>query len=74
MQFLTAVQDTKAQIARWPRLAPLWPDVEPQLGVRRAHVPAYPYSLAYVIHPEGIVIIAVVHQRRRPGYWLSRIR
>jgi len=30
------------------------------------------FSIAYEIARDEIVILAVVHQRRRPGYWFAR--
>jgi plasmid stabilization system protein ParE len=50
----------------------------PGLGVRigeqlrRALLQKFPYSLIYAKEPEEIVIVAVAHQRRRPGYWKAR--
>ncbi|TME75332.1 MAG: type II toxin-antitoxin system RelE/ParE family toxin, partial [Chloroflexi bacterium] len=41
-------------------------------GTRRALFPRYPFSLIYRVSPEVIEIVAVAHQRRRPGYWRSR--
>jgi plasmid stabilization system protein ParE len=32
----------------------------------------FPFSLIYSIEIEAILIIAVAHQRRRPGYWRER--
>lgn len=50
----------------------------PHLGAR-AHsevqfwpLPRYPYTLVYRVEPDGIVILAVAHQRREPGYWEGR--
>lgn len=34
----------------------------------------FPFSLIYSIEPTGLVIVAVAHHRRRPGYWLDRLR
>jgi toxin ParE1/3/4 len=39
---------------------------------RRAIVARFPYSLIYRQTPSAIVVIAVAHQRRRPGYWRRR--
>lgn len=50
----------------------------PEIGLRISHnsrrVPLrdYPYSLIYRIEPSGIVIVALAHQHRRPGYWVGR--
>jgi len=33
----------------------------------------FPYSIIYLHEPGSIEIIAVVHQRRDPGYWQDRL-
>lgn len=33
----------------------------------------FPYMVVYRDEPERIVIVAVAHGSRRPGYWLSRL-
>ena len=33
----------------------------------------FPHMLVVVVRPEELVGIAVAHQRRRPGYWKSRL-
>lgn len=41
---------------------------------RRVFVRGYPFFLVYRPGTEGVAILAVVHEARRPGYWLSRAR
>lgn len=41
-------------------------------GFRRAVLRRFPFSLIYSEEPTEIVIIAVAHQKRRPGYWRGR--
>jgi len=33
----------------------------------------FPYHLVYSVEEWGVLIIAVAHQRRRPGYWTHRV-
>lgn len=40
--------------------------------LRRVLLPKFPYGLLYRVDPDRIYIIAVMHLRRRPGYWRSR--
>ena len=42
------------------------------LDVRRVRVRRFPYQVVYVTLDDDIVVIAVAHDRRRPGYWASR--
>jgi hypothetical protein len=43
-------------------------------GYRRVNCPVFPYHVAYFIRGETIVIAAVAHGHRRPGYWRERKR
>lgn len=49
----------------------LWP--ERRGGYRRVNCPVFPYFVAYIIREEKIVVVAVAHARRKPGYWQSRV-
>ena len=43
-------------------------------GERRIRIGSGPYRLIYTIREDGIVvIIAVAHTSRRPGYWRERL-
>ena len=48
----------------------LWPHFEGE--VRRCVLRAYPYSILYRQAGTAIQVIAVAHDRRRPGYWRRR--
>jgi len=51
------------------------PMAYPSVGdeVRQAIVSRFPYSILYVIESdEHLRVIAVAHQKRRPGYWNVR--
>ena len=34
----------------------------------------FPFSIIYALEENEIVVVAVAHHGRRPGYWQSRIR
>jgi len=42
-------------------------------GYRRVNCPVFPYYIAYFIRGELIVIAAVAHGHRQPGYWRQRL-
>ncbi|MBK6980697.1 MAG: type II toxin-antitoxin system RelE/ParE family toxin [Betaproteobacteria bacterium] len=42
-------------------------------GFRRVLVRRFPYSLIYAVEVGHIVVVAVAHQRRRPGFWKGRL-
>jgi len=41
-------------------------------GIRRRLVRRFPYALLYSIKVDGIRILAVMNQKRRPTYWVGR--
>ena len=40
---------------------------------RRTRVQRFPFDIIYAVEDERIVVVAVMHHRRRPGYWRDRI-
>ena len=47
-----------------------WPFVRDD--IRRRQIRRFPYSLLYRSDTDEVVILAVMHQKRHPSYWLSR--
>ena len=66
--FLDAVRATEQRVRRNPELWAL------RLGaVRSCRVERFPYRLHYVDEQDRIVVVAVAHTSRRPGYWKDRL-
>ena len=40
---------------------------------RRALARKFPYKVVYLDQPDRIWIVAVMHAKRRPGYWRERL-
>jgi len=40
--------------------------------IRRRILRRFPYAILYQVDPDEIVILAVMHLRRRPDYWHGR--
>jgi toxin ParE1/3/4 len=41
-------------------------------NVRKAVVIKFPYSILYRVEKDNIYILAVMHQKRKPKYWVER--
>lgn len=42
-------------------------------NARRVLVTGFPYDVVYQIREDVMEVLAVAHQRRRPGYWRNRL-
>jgi plasmid stabilization system protein ParE len=42
-------------------------------GTRRFVLQRFPFSVVYLDDPDLVIIVAVAHSRRKPGYWKDRI-
>jgi hypothetical protein len=40
---------------------------------RRALARKFPYSVVYLDQPDRVWIVALMHAKRRPGYWRERV-
>lgn len=66
-EFIAAVDARIHQIVEAPKR---WPLVA---GSRRALITRFPYVIVYRQLDDGMIqIVAVAHERRRPGYWRRR--
>ena len=41
--------------------------------VRRCLTRVFPYGILYTIEPDYVLIVAVMHCSREPGYWRHRV-
>ena len=42
--------------------------------VRRCLTSIFPYGILYTVEPDFVLIVAVMHCSREPGYWKHRLR
>ena len=64
--FLEAVQRVISRIETHPEIGARVAD---QQDTRRVLVTGFPYQLVYIVKPTEVVVVAVAHLKRRPGYW-----
>ena len=74
MEFFDAVDATIDQIVNMPQAASLVPLAPADLPVRRRAVRRFPYHVVYLETPSQIRILAISHDRRKPGYWRDRLK
>mgnify|MGYP001588889475 FL=1 len=66
-RFASAVEEAAARALAFPMAGTPSPS-----GTRRVIVKEFPFSLFYRPEADGIVIFAISHHARRPGYWVGR--
>lgn len=66
-EFLDEVEKTLALIQSFPDLGTLLTDTD-----RRMLVERFPYGVIYTKYEDHVMIYAIMHLKRRPGYWKSR--
>ncbi len=73
-ELLDEVEEVLPRIGALPDSFPRLLDVPDDLEIRRALLPRFPYALVFISTGVEIQVIAVAHTKRRPGYWLDRVR
>jgi toxin ParE1/3/4 len=67
-RFAAAVEEATARALAFPLAgSPSHQDI------RRVVLKKFPFSIAYRPDADGIVVFAIAHHSRRPGYWRSRV-
>ena len=67
-RFVGAVEDTIRRVVESPFA---WRIVDDD--VRRCLVRRFPYAVLYTVESDYILIVAVMHGNREPGYWKRRL-
>jgi toxin ParE1/3/4 len=67
-QFVASVENAIEQIVAAPHRCRIIDD-----DVHRCLTRIFPYAILYTIEPDFLLIVAVMHCSREPGYWKSRI-
>jgi plasmid stabilization system protein ParE len=42
-------------------------------GTRRLVMQRFPFSVVYLDEADLVIIVAIAHSKRRPGYWKDRV-
>ena len=73
IEFFDAVDATIDHIGAMPQAGGVVPRVPSELPVRRRAVARFPYHVIYIETANQIRILAIAHDRRKPGYWHTRL-
>lgn len=68
LKFIAEVKKARDRLLALPKAAP-----EVRERIRRRSVHRFPYSIIYRETDRQIVVVAIAHKRRHPGFWVERI-
>ena len=68
IRFIAAIEETIARVLENPER---WRVLEED--IRRCLTRVFPYALLYTIESDYVLIVAVMHCSREPGYWKHRV-
>jgi plasmid stabilization system protein ParE len=67
--FLEEIETSLRNIASAPQHYPIFTS-----NIRRRVMAVFPYSVIFREEADSILILAVAHAKRRPGYWAKRLK
>ena len=66
--FLDKINSAQKDISHNPET---WPVI--RAGIRRRLLHRFPFALLYRVDSDEVVVLAVMHLRRHPNYWIDRL-
>ena len=74
IEFFDAVDETIHRILALPQSGAPFRRMPAELPVRTMAVARFPYHVVYLEVGSGIRVLAIAHDRRKPGYWKDRLK
>jgi toxin ParE1/3/4 len=65
--FVSEFDRSAKLLGEYPKLGATW-----RGRIRRFPLRRFPYSIVYYLRESEVRVLAVAHQRRRPGFWRER--
>ena len=74
VEFFDEVDATVRRILDFPQSGERVHRLPRELSVRRLAVARFPYHVVYLEPTTELRLLAIAHDRRRPGYWKKRLK
>jgi len=71
-RFLDAGLDAQFEIEKYPLRFPPPTGVRKNRPVRRRLLDGFPYTMIYELRDNELLVLAIAHTSRQPGYWINR--
>lgn len=67
--FVERVNEVLQRLEGTPTLYPIWPGTEvAPVPIRKALLEQFPYLVAFELHAESVLVLAIAHAKRQPLY------
>ncbi|MCA9074465.1 MAG: type II toxin-antitoxin system RelE/ParE family toxin [Planctomycetaceae bacterium] len=73
VKFQVELDTVLDRIQESPESEPLLETVTLDVEVRRRRLRRFPYFVAYRILKDEVIVLAVAHESRHPGFWIDRL-
>ena len=67
--FFNEVQRASTLLLDFPQACPILRE-----DVRKKVLRRFPFSILYMAEDDRVIVVAIMHQHRRPDYWYARIK
>jgi plasmid stabilization system protein ParE len=74
LEFFDSVDATIDRVLELPRSGSPVPRLPADMPVRRMPVKRFTYHVVYLETKTHVRILAIAHDRRKPGYWTTHLR
>lgn len=74
IEFFDEVDAALRRILQFPAAGAPVPRMPRDLPVRRLAVRRFPYHVVYAEAAQELRVLAIAHDRRKPGYWRKRVK
>ena len=71
-EFYRCVADTMTAVGDHPDRFPVYEGKSTRRRFRRARVKRFPYVVVFESREDEVLVVAVAHASRKPGYWQRR--
>jgi toxin ParE1/3/4 len=72
-RFIERFDEVLHRLEEAPPIYPVWPGTEvAPVPIHKAVLDQFPYLVAFELHTDSVLILAVAHAKRQPLYWLAR--
>jgi toxin ParE1/3/4 len=72
-RFIQRFDEILNRLEEAPAIYPVWPGTEmAPVPIHKGILDQFPYLVAFELHTDSVLILAVAHAKRRPLYWLAR--